>query len=236
MVSRLLLLTAAFSQLVQGGLIRRAAIDHDKVVGFPETVPEGATGDVYKAYQPYLKVVNGCVPFPAVDAKGNTNAGLDIAGSNNGDCSKSSGQIYVRGGKSGDKYALMYSWYMPKDQAAPGMGHRHDWEGVIVWLSDPAKTSADNILAVCPSGHGKWDCSTDGYTLRETHSLIKYFSVWPVNHQCSLTDEIGGLQPLIAYESLLEVARNALETGDFGKGNVPFKEENWAENLRKATY
>lgn len=71
MVSKLLLLTAALSQLVQGGLIRRESIDHDKVVGFPETVPSGTTGDVYKAYQPLLKVVNGCVPFPAVDAQGN---------------------------------------------------------------------------------------------------------------------------------------------------------------------
>lgn len=72
MLSKLLLLTAALSQLVQGGLIRRESIDHDKVVGFPETVSSGAIGDVYKAYQPLLKVVNGCVPFPAVDAQGNT--------------------------------------------------------------------------------------------------------------------------------------------------------------------
>ncbi|PIG88424.1 NPP1 domain protein [Aspergillus arachidicola] len=236
MLSKPLLLTAALSQLVQGGLIRRESIDHDKVVGFPETVPSGAIGDVYKAYQPLLKVVNGCVPFPAVDAQGNTNGGLDTSGSNDGGCSKSDGQVYVRGGKSGDKYALMYSWYFPKDQAAPGMGHRHDWEGVIVWISDPAKTSADNILAVCPSGHGRWNCSTDGYTLQETHPLIKYYSVWPVNHQAGLTNETGGSQPLIAYESLPEPAKNALETVDFVKANVPFKEKNWAENLGKATF
>lgn len=50
----------------------RAAIDSDAVVGFPETVPSGTVGTVYEAYQPYLYVVNGCVPFPAVDASGNT--------------------------------------------------------------------------------------------------------------------------------------------------------------------
>lgn len=50
----------------------RAVIDSDAVVGFPETVPSGTVGTVYETYQPYLKIVNGCVPFPAVDASGNT--------------------------------------------------------------------------------------------------------------------------------------------------------------------
>jgi hypothetical protein len=53
-------------------LASRAVISHDAVVGFDETVPSGTIGDAYEAYQPFLKVVNGCVPFPAVDADGNT--------------------------------------------------------------------------------------------------------------------------------------------------------------------
>lgn len=53
-------------------LDKRAVIAHDAVVGFPQTVPSGSLGALYLAYQPYLKVVNGCVPFPAVDASGNT--------------------------------------------------------------------------------------------------------------------------------------------------------------------
>lgn len=51
---------------------RRGKIASDEIVGFPQTVPSGTTGDIYLAYQPRLKVVNGCVPFPAVDAQGNT--------------------------------------------------------------------------------------------------------------------------------------------------------------------
>lgn len=54
----------------------RAVIAHDAVVGFAEAVPSGTVGTVYEAYQPYLKVINGCVPFPAVDAAGNT--GYDL--------------------------------------------------------------------------------------------------------------------------------------------------------------
>lgn len=51
---------------------KRAVIAHDAVVGFAETVPSGVTGTLYLKYKPYLKNDSGCVPFPAVDAAGNT--------------------------------------------------------------------------------------------------------------------------------------------------------------------
>ncbi|CAI7616867.1 unnamed protein product [Penicillium glandicola] len=217
-------------------LSRRGTIASDEIVGFAQTVPSGAVGDLYLAYQPDLYVVNGCVPFPAVDAAGNTNAGLNPTGSPSGECSSSTGQIYVRGASSGDYYALMYSWYMPKDEPSTGLGHRHDWEGVIVWLSDSTSTTASNIVAVCPSAHGGWDCSTDGYTLDGTASLIKYESIWPIDHACGLTTTVGGTQPLVAWESLSTVVQNALETTDFGSANVPFKDANFATNLAAATF
>lgn len=53
-------------------LLKRATIASSKIVGLTETIPDGHFGDLYKAYQPYLKVRNGCVPFPAVDIDGNT--------------------------------------------------------------------------------------------------------------------------------------------------------------------
>jgi len=53
-------------------LERRGTISNADIVGFAQTVPSGTTGDVYSAYQPYLYVVNGCVPFPGVDAAGDT--------------------------------------------------------------------------------------------------------------------------------------------------------------------
>ena len=51
---------------------RRGTIASDKIVGFPQTVPAGELGALYLAYKPYLYVYNGCVPFPAVDAAGDT--------------------------------------------------------------------------------------------------------------------------------------------------------------------
>lgn len=59
---------AAFSAPLE----RRATINHDAVVGFPETVPSGLLGQLYLKYKPFLKIDEGCVPFPAVDKTGNT--------------------------------------------------------------------------------------------------------------------------------------------------------------------
>jgi hypothetical protein len=50
----------------------RAVISHDTVVPFPQTVPSGIVGTLMLKYKPYLNVVNGCVPFPAVNAAGDT--------------------------------------------------------------------------------------------------------------------------------------------------------------------
>ncbi|CRG91469.1 hypothetical protein PISL3812_08518 [Talaromyces islandicus] len=215
---------------------RRGTIGSDDIVGFPQTVPSGTTGDVYLAYQPYLYVVNGCVPFPGVDAEGDTNAGLAPTGASDGDCSSNTGQIYVRGDTYNGSYALMYSWYMPKDEPSDGLGHRHDWEGVIVWLSSATSTDASNVVAVCPSAHGGWDCTTSSYTLSDSHPLIKYESTWPLDHSCGLTTTVGGTQPLIAWESLPAVAQTALDTTDFGSANVPFNEDHFTSNLAAATF
>ncbi|KAL3481386.1 necrosis inducing protein-domain-containing protein [Aspergillus californicus] len=219
----------------------RDVISHDAVVGFEQTVPSGTVGDLYLAYQPYLYVVNGCVPFPAVDADGNTSGGLEPTGDPSGSCSSSTGQIYTRstitdGTTATYGTALMYAWYFPKDSPSTGLGHRHDWEGVIIYLSDATSTSAENILAVCPSAHGDWDCSTDGFSVQDAHPLIKYFSEWPVNHQMGLTDTVGGSQPLVAWESLPDAAREALEGTDFGSATVPFKDATFDGNLEAATY
>jgi hypothetical protein len=76
MIPQLLIELTAFTVLPvvanPHSLSRRGTVASDELVGFAQTIPSGATGDLYLAYQPDLKVVNGCVPFPAVDADGNT--------------------------------------------------------------------------------------------------------------------------------------------------------------------
>ncbi|GMF28650.1 unnamed protein product [Phytophthora lilii] len=100
-------------------------------------------------FNPQLHITNGCHPYPAVDADGNTSGGLNPTGSSSAGC-KGSGygsQIYGRSAWYNGVWAIMYSWYFPKDSPLTGFGHRHDWEHVVVWLKNPAVSSPE-ILAV----------------------------------------------------------------------------------------
>ena len=63
---------AVFTAALAAPLERRGDISALTLVGFPQTVPSGIEGTLMLKYQPYLQVVDGCVPFPAVDAAGDT--------------------------------------------------------------------------------------------------------------------------------------------------------------------
>jgi len=123
---------------------------------------------------------------------------------------------------------------MPKDQPSIGLGHRHDWEGVVVWIDS---LESGKILAVAPSAHGKFNkfvgsaAPVDG-----TRPKIRYFNIWPTNHQLGVTSKKGGEQPLIAWESLTAEARTGLSETNFGSATVPFKDSTFEGNLAKAYF
>ncbi|CAM1503998.1 Fc.00g015890.m01.CDS01 [Cosmosporella sp. VM-42] len=225
-INRLLFSLAVLTSAVSG-----ATINHDAVVGFPQAVPSTAAGTLYLKYKPYLEVFNGCVPFPAVDAAGNTGGGLAPNGSPKGGCSSSIGQVYARGKGYGGLFAVMYSWYMPKDSPSDGLGHRHDWENVIIWLSGESESAS--VVGMAVSQHGGYDKSSSG-TFSGNSPLVGYISYWPVNHQMIFTEKRGGQQPLIAWESLTGAARAALENTDFGDASVPFKDSYFDTKLAAA--
>ncbi|KAF2200997.1 necrosis-and ethylene-inducing protein-like protein 1 precursor [Delitschia confertaspora ATCC 74209] len=214
-------------------LNRRAVINHDAVVGFPETVPSGDLGALYLKYKPFLKVFNGCVPFPAVDASGNTSDGLAPTGPPDGSCDKSTGQVYARSGSHNGLYAIMYSWYMPKDSPSSSLGHRHEWENVVVWLSSQSLSAT--IHGVSISAHGRYQKTKYPHLASGTsRSLIGYISIFPINHQLIDTSEQGGEQPLIAWESLTSAARSAIQSTDWGAATPSFRDDNFESYLEDA--
>ncbi|MDQ0172861.1 NPP1 family protein [Paenibacillus tundrae] len=213
-----------------------AEINHDQVTGFQEVVPATVTQKAAKKFQPYLKVFHGCVPFPAVNQQGDTSAGLQTSGASNGQCNSSSGQIYSRSAWHNGVWAIMYAWYFPKDSPSPGLGHRHDWEGIVVWLDNPAAANPQ-VLSIAYSGHGRFtNVTPNSSNMKGNNPLISYNSTWPLNHELGITGVVGGTQPLIGWDDLTPAARDALNTTDFGSANVPMNDHNFTNNLNKAWF
>ena len=237
------------------------SIPHNEVKGFEEKALE-----VVLKFKPFLKVSSGCVPWPAVNDKGevryapspsllsniwhyesvtDTNfslnsKGLKNTGSPSGECGSNKGQVYTRAKVFPNSLAIMYAWYMPKDQpahSATGSGHRHEWENAVVWLSD----NSDNakFLGVAWSKHGGYghakadDLSDD--KLSDGHPLIEYFTNGFTNHELKSSTIKGGTQPAIHWPDLPQKSRDALNKADFGDANVPFKDDNFENNLKKAS-
>ena len=150
-------LGAAIPISPSGPLFGRADCSAVDLVGLNEAVPETTEGTLMLQWQPFLYVEDGCVPFAAVDSAGCTSAGLSPTGDPSGDCDSSTGQVYARAEEYNGAYAIMYSWYFPKDEpswleSVVGVGHRYDWEDCVVWLSEASIDAT--LLGVSVSFHG----------------------------------------------------------------------------------
>ena len=120
---------------------------------------------------------------------------------------------------------------MPKDSPSSGLGHRHDWENCVVWLSSASTTAT--LRGVAASAHGGYQKETSP-PLEGTHPKIGYQAFWPVNHQLIFTGTLGGQQPLIAWDSMTAAARSAIENTDFGSATPSFRDSNFQNYLADA--
>ncbi|KAG1690124.1 NLP effector protein 2 [Phytophthora capsici] len=214
-----------------------ATIDHDQVKPFPQPQPVTISERAAMKFKPQLHVVDGCHPYPAVNDAGETGGGLKTTGSPTAGC-KGSGwgsQVYGRSTWHRDVWAIMYSWYFPKDSPSTGLGHRHDWEHVIVWISNPDVPNP-TILAVTPSAHSGYSkyAPPSADTVDGTSIKVRYESTYPMNHATDVTTEAGEFQDLIMWDQMTDAARNALNTVSFGDANVPMNDGNFVPKLDKA--
>ncbi|XWW94508.1 hypothetical protein V2A60_002451 [Cordyceps javanica] len=215
--------------IVASGAALKARLAHDKVVEFPETLPEGLRGELYKRYQPFLEVHDGCIPFPAVDKDGNVNDGLDKGdGGPSNECDFGKGQVYARGAVKDGKFGLMYSWYFPKDVTSPGVGHRHDWENIVLWFDGERADAA--YLGVAISAHGgykKYKAGDKAVSWEGDRPLIAYENEIVTHHHLGVTGKKGGDQPILGYEKIPDVAWKALDEYNFGDADLPFGTKNF---------
>lgn len=213
-------------------------ISHDQVAPFLQSAPTSITNQAALKFKPQISINDACHPYPAVNANGDTSGGLKETGSSDGGC-KGSGlgsQVYGRSTWYNNVWAIMYSWYFPKDCPVSGMGHRHDWEHVIVWIDNPALENAV-ILAVTPSAHSGYStfAPPDPATVDGTSAKVEYTASYVViNHHLESTTNAGEFQDLIMWDDMPEAARNALNSVDFGAANVPMKDGNFLAKLESA--
>jgi hypothetical protein len=245
------LLTIIFSVFAAATSAQAASIAHDQVQPLPEPEPQTASEETAVTFKPQLFIHSGCHPYPAVNADGDTSAGLKGTGASDGDCTGSSlgSQVYERSVSYNDRWAFMYAWYFPKDKAYTfKKGHRHEWLNVVVWLDDP-ELERPSILGISTWNYdGQYvnNAPTARYSLSPyingTHALVASLSVplSSIGHVLETTAfalefEVGEFQDLITWEQLPDVAQTALQDADFGDDvKVPFIDDNFEENLKNA--
>ncbi|KAI9049309.1 hypothetical protein LZ554_007153 [Drepanopeziza brunnea f. sp. 'monogermtubi'] len=210
---------------------------HDAVLPFPNTLPpEKDQADLIRKFNPTLHVAHGCQVMTAVNGLGEISGGLQDSGNPSAGCRWTDrGQTYVRTANYKDRFAIMYSWYWPKDQPLPGNtygGHRHDWESVVIWLSSNCTDDA-KLLGAAASGHGVYKKNTNPPKVGDSVG-VEYFTNFPMNHELQFSNTRGWYFNLVEWNSMPAVARDALQNANFGSANVPFRDPNFQSNLDKA--
>ena len=233
-----------------------SVVPHNSIKYIPESYRGGSEGNAIRRYEPYLHIAHGCQSYPAVSSTGQVGGGLQNSGSPSGGCNDpANGQTYVRGAWYKGRYAIMYSWYFPKDQTTAGGangGHRHDWENVVIWIDNrtcnPFTSSSKHLLIQlslaananprvfggAASGHGGYK-KTANPQMRDGNRLqVEYFTNFPTNHELQFKTSPGGDHAMIDYDTVNADVRRALDGYEWGKANCPFKNGNFENNLAQA--
>nr|6QBE_A Chain A, Nep1-like protein [Hyaloperonospora arabidopsidis] len=210
---------------------------HDAIVPFSEPKPVTISEKAGVKFKPLLDVNTGCAPYAAVNAEGETSGGLQTSGDPESGCrgSKYGSQVYGRSTWYNDVWAIMYAWYFPKDSPMLLMGHRHDWENVVVFINDPDEVEP-TILGCSTSWHSGYikyaPCPTD--SINGSSVMIKYEHSFPLNHALNITKDAGAYQDLIMWHQMPDLARRALNDTDFGKAITPMNDLNFMEKIEAA--
>ncbi|ETL36859.1 hypothetical protein L916_11242 [Phytophthora nicotianae] len=212
-------------------------IGHDDVKPFPQPEPVTISEKAGVKFKPQIQIRTGCEPYPAVNEYGETSGGLKPSGKSRGNCGGSGhgSQVYGRSTWIEGVWAIMYSWYFPKDSPSPGMGHRHDWEYVVVFINNP-EVQEPKILACSVASHGGYKkfnpCPP--WVIDGTSLKVRYKHAWPLNHDLDTTGDAGTFQDLIMWDQMTNDARRALNSVSFGKANTPFIDGRFRKKLEDA--
>ena len=189
---------------------------------------------VHQDLAPKLHIERGCQPFAAVDDNGNYNAGLQDSGSENGGCSSSpSAQAYARSACEGEFCGHMFAYYMPKDNGVPfpSLGHRHDFEEVVIW------TKNSTIIGAAYSAHGDYNYHNNPYM--SGGRVNPAYDLDGVTHSMATINnndrDKGTVYPVASWDFMTDKARQAFnDTSNFTTSVVPFRNNNFYDKINEA--
>lgn len=210
------------------------------VVAFPfaasadvlQALPQNADS-IEQTYSPaYDYDGDGCYATAAIAPDGTLNPGLSLGGDVNGHCHDQAqldaANTYSREKCNNDWCAVVYASYFEKDQATLGpaaIGHTHDWEHVVVWIS------GDQVRYVSVSQHSGYQVA-DASAVRfdGTHPKIVYHKDGVSTHDFRFASEndeppenaTGGwfYPPLVGWNGYPDGLRDKLVAADFGSATI----------------
>lgn len=197
-------------------------IDYDQVKPFAQREAKTASDKASVKFKPQFSTQDGCQPYPAVNDAGETSGGMGLTrSSTNEGCQGSlyGSQLYARSAWYGGIWAILYAWYLPRDETKDH-GRVHLWVHLVVWVNNPAVANS-TVLAVTmqggtikvPSG----DELKNGVGVKVKHVWDGEGSGrWP-----QFTAEDGKEQDLITWDQLSDNARCALNEVAWRPTGVP---------------
>ncbi|CAI5718100.1 unnamed protein product [Peronospora destructor] len=186
-------------------------------------------------FKPQLHISFGCYPYPAVDAKGNTNAGLGVTkifSSCGG--SPLGSQVYGRIVEHNGFIGIMYAWYLPKAFTISPLWIDPNWMHAIVWINSLNEDS--ELLSVTLTslvGYSTYSPPTDDQ-MDGSHVKLKYRWLHQTPHYLTLTDKAGTYQNLIMWDDMTQAAREAFEHTTFSGSEAPISPKKFERYIKQA--
>ncbi|MCU4676675.1 NPP1 family protein [Catenovulum sp. 2E275] len=202
---------------------------------------------------------DGCYPSVGIGRDGQANGGLKPTGDISGNCHDLSDLINSNTNhrstclsSNGNQYcAHMYALYFEKDQAIDGalfddaFSHRHDWEFVIVWLTNNTMThvsySKHRDVVTEPANAYVYDDSNNQHVRIVYHKDGASTHVFRPGDAGEIAENDTGAwhKPTLVSWSLMQGdsgvtnsdLKNLFNTTDFGNANTPFNDPNFINKL-----
>ncbi|MFI5979882.1 NPP1 family protein [Streptomyces sp. NPDC051555] len=189
---------------------------------------------------------DGCYATAAISGDGRLNPGLKLGGDVNGHCRDAAqlqnSNTYAREKCDNGWCAVMYASYFEKDQATLGpaaIGHRHDFEHVVVWIKD------NQVQYVSTSQHSGWKWyPRSAVRFDGTHPKAVYHKDGASTHFFRLANSNdeppenhtgGWFHPrLVGWNGYPAGLRDKLMNADFGAATIKITDGRFGDALNAA--